>query len=79
MSAPVQRSDTAALPASEVLARASRALGKVDKWGRRGVTMLSIDECEAMALLLAACGLIPTVPGEAPPASYFLPPEGVVK
>ena len=71
------------LPAPDVLARASRALGKIDLWGKRGVTMVSADECEAMALLLAALGLVPSVPGEAAPAAYFLPPnspvEGAVK
>lgn len=62
------------LPALDVLRLASRALGKVDLWGRRGVTMLSIDECEAMALLLAALGLIATVPGHPTPATFFIPP-----
>ena len=66
--------DVAALPAALVLARASSALGKVDLWGRRGVTMLSVDECEAMALLLAALGLVPTKPGEDAPAAYFHSP-----
>ncbi|MGV8987621.1 MAG: hypothetical protein ACOH2H_15225 [Cypionkella sp.] len=61
-------------PADDVLRQASTALGKVDLWGRRGVTMLSIDECEAMALLLAALGLIPTVVGKPAPASFFNPP-----
>lgn len=71
--------EIAALPARDALAGASRALGKIDLWGRRGVTMVSADECEAMAILLAALGLVPTAPGEAPPAAYFLPPEGAVK
>jgi hypothetical protein len=75
MSAPA----TLPLPAPEVLARASRALGKVDLWGRRGVTMLSTDECEAMALLLAAMGLVPTAPGKDLPSAYFLPLEGGVQ
>lgn len=59
------------MPAAEVLALASSALGKVDLYGRRGVTMLSMDETEAMALLLAALGLKPTRPGEDPPEAYF--------
>lgn len=67
------------LPPQGVLIRASTALGKVDLWGRRGVTMLSADECEAMAVLLAALGLVPTEPGKAPPAAYFQPIEGVRK
>ena len=59
------------LPASTMLALASAALGKVDLWGRRGVTMLSIDECEAMAVLLAALGLIATAPGKPAPDHFF--------
>jgi hypothetical protein len=62
-----------ALPYETVPARASAALGKVDLWGRRGVTMLSIDEAEAMAILLAVLGLVATEPGKAPPAEFFIP------
>ena len=58
----------------EMMERASGTLGKVDLWGRRGVTMLSVDETEAMALLLASFGLAPTKPGEAPPGDFFFPP-----
>ena len=36
--------------------------------------MLSLDESEAMALLLAAFGLIPTMPGKPPPDSFFHAP-----
>lgn len=61
------------MPADEIITRASIALGKVDLWGRRGVTMLSVDETEAMALLLARFGLVPTMPGEPTPAAYFNP------
>lgn len=63
------------LPAEAVLARASTALGKVDLYGRRGVTMLSVDETEAMAVLLSALGLIPTAPGKPAPATFFIPPS----
>lgn len=79
MSAATPVSGTIPLPAPDVLARASRALGKIDLWGKRGVTMLSLDECEAMAVLLAALGLIPTAPGNVLPAAYFMSPEGAVK
>ena len=41
------------MPSPTVLALVESALGKVDLWGRRGLTMLSLDEIEAMALLLA--------------------------
>lgn len=63
--------DTARLPAENILTRASKAIGKVDLHGKRGVTLLSADEIEAMALLLAVLGLAPTKPGDAPPADFF--------
>lgn len=61
------------LTEDQIIARASEALGKVDLYGRRGVTMLSVDETESMALLLAALGLVPTPPGGPAPAEYFIP------
>ncbi len=61
--------------ARDMLERASRALGKVDLHGRRGVTMLSLDETEALALVAASCGLIPTRPGDPLPAAFFIPSE----
>lgn len=66
--------DVVPMTGPTVLALASRALGKIDLWGRRGVTMLSIEESEAMALLLAGLGLIPTAPGKAAPAAFFQTP-----
>lgn len=63
----------------EMLTAASRGLGKVDLYGKRGVTMLSMDEIEAMALTLAALGLVPTPPGEAAPAVLFNPLQRGVK
>lgn len=60
-------------PADDVLRHASRAIGKIDLWGRRGLTMVSMDEIEAMAVLLAALGLVPTVPGAEPPNPLFNP------
>lgn len=65
----------ASLPMDEIVRRASTALGKVDLWGRRGVTMLSLDETEAMALLLARLGLVPTLPGKPAPNAYFITPS----
>lgn len=43
--------------------RAARALGVVDHWGKRGLTMLSLEEIEAMALTLASLGLVAVPPG----------------
>ena len=66
-------SKTDVLPTTLILQRASAALGRVDLHGRRGVTDLSVDQIEAMALLLALLGLIPTYPGKPAPA-IFSPP-----
>ena len=77
MSAPVPA--LAPLTEAMILARASTALGRVDRYGRRGVTLLSMDEIEALALFAASCGLVPTMPGEDAPKAYFLAPEGAVK
>lgn len=47
---------------------AARGLGKVDLHGvPRGVTMISTEEIEAMALLLASLGLSPLQPGAPAP------------
>lgn len=61
------------LPTTEICRRASIGLGKVDQYGLRGVTMLSVDETEAMALVLAMLGLVPTRAGEPAPTQYFIP------
>lgn len=64
-------SEVQRLGVDDILIRASAALGKVDLHGRRGVTMLSVDETEAMALLLARLGLAPTLPGKDAPTEFF--------
>lgn len=70
---------TAPLDRTTMLARASTALGTVDLYGPRGVTMLSTDQIEAMALTLAALGLVPTPPGGSVPTAFFTPVEGGLK
>lgn len=52
----------------EMLETASRAVGKVCRDDVRAITLLSIDEIAAMTGTLLAFGLIPTPPGEDPPA-----------
>lgn len=52
--------------------RAARALGVVDHWGKRGLTMLSLEEIEAMALTLAALGLVAVPPGAAMPKTLLV-------
>lgn len=70
---------TTPLPSDEMLALASTAIGKVDLYGHRGLTMISMREIEAMALTLAALGLVPTMPGEAAPPAFFLTFDGAIK
>ena len=67
------------LPTTLILQRASTALGRVDLHGRRGVTLLSVDQIEAMALLLALLGLIPTYPGKPAPDVFFTPVKEPLK
>ncbi len=55
-----------------MLERASRAVGKIDTHGRRGITICSADEIEAMALVLAALGLVPTLPGKPSPTAFIV-------
>ena len=59
----------------QVLEGASRAVGKIDMHGLRGITGLSIADIEDMALALIALGLIATPPGETPPARLISTPE----
>ena len=42
--------------AATVIRRASRAVARVDREGLRGITLLSIEEIEAMAIMLAILG-----------------------
>lgn len=52
----------------QVLEGASRAVGRIDAQGIRGLTGLSVTDIEDMALALVAFGLIATPPGEDLPA-----------
>ena len=55
----------------QVLEGASRAVGRIDAQGIRGLTGLSVTDIEDMALALVAFGLIATPPGEDPPAQLI--------
>lgn len=53
------------LTTDTMMLRAATALGKLDLHGlQRGVSMMSVLEIEAMALLLTQMGLTPIYPGE---------------
>ncbi len=56
----------------EMLAIASRALGRVARDDVRGATLLSVDEIMAMAGTLIAFGLVATLPGEDLPARLII-------
>lgn len=58
---------------SEMLELAARALGRIDRDGPRAVTLLSINEIEAMAEALVILGLHPIPPGAPAPARLFTP------
>ena len=55
----------------EVAEHASRAIGKIDTYGVRGVTLVSVEEISAMAVLLVTLGLAATAPGANPPDVLF--------
>ena len=59
------------LTPEEMVSRAATALGKIDLYGARGVTMVSFEEIEAMACLLADQGLSPAYPGAPDPKFTF--------
>ncbi len=51
----------------EILERAARGLGRIDYWGPRGLTLVTIEELEAMALALVCLGLVAVAPGQPAP------------
>lgn len=55
---------------------AARGLGKVDRHGLRGATLVSMEEIAAMAGMLAALGLAPEYPGGYAPPSLVPMSEG---
>ena len=59
----------------EMLEGAARAVGRVDRDGDRGVTMVSKDEIWAMALALVHLGLVAIPPGAPAPEQLLNIPE----
>lgn len=64
--------DLTRLTLQELMERAARGLGKVDALGHRGVTLVTVDEIEAMAGMLALFGLVPVPPGAPIPAQLII-------
>lgn len=59
----------------EILETAARAIGRIDRDGDRGVTMVSKDEIWAMALALVHLGLIAIPPGAPAPEQLLNIPD----
>lgn len=56
----------------DVLIAAGRALGRIDLLGIRGITLISVEDIEAMALALVILGLV------AIPPSAKYPPDTLI-
>lgn len=54
--------DAPRLTETEMITLAANAVGKVDYHGKRGVTLVTMNEIEAMATTLVCLGLRPTLP-----------------
>lgn len=68
MTAPHPHSDR------DILIAAARALGRVDLLGVRGITLLSVNDIEAMALALVVLGLV-----SIPPSARTVPEVLIIK
>ncbi len=60
----------------EMLDLAGRGAGKVDTFGLRGATLVSMEEVAAMAAVLALSGLKPIPPGTYPAPNHVTRTEG---
>ena len=60
----------------EMYELAARGAGKVDMFGLRGATLVSMEEIAAMAGALAAFGLKPILPGSYPAPNHTTRTEG---
>lgn len=60
----------------ELTERAARGVGKVDRDGLRGATLVTVEEVEAMAMLLAILGVRPIYPGSYAPPNLIPHTEG---
>jgi len=59
----------------DILITAARALGRVDRDGVRGLTSLSVDDIEAMALALVILGLTSISPDQGEPPETLTVPQ----
>lgn len=61
------------LSVERMMRLAASGVAKVDRLGRRGITLCSMDEIEAMAMLIVASDALPGHPGA--PARQPLYPQ----
>ncbi|WP_457647389.1 hypothetical protein [Profundibacter sp.] len=54
--------DPVPMTEAEMITLAANGVGKVDYHGKRGITLVTMAEIEAMAALLVCMGLSPTEP-----------------
>jgi hypothetical protein len=79
MTTAAERAGAAPWTEAQMIETAARALGKVDALGVRGITLCSVDEIAAMAMLLALLGLPAIPPGAPVPDSFSQTFKGVLK
>ncbi len=60
----------------EMLELAGRGVGRVDRDGLRGATLVTMEEIAAMAAVLALVGVKPVYPGTYPPPDLIPHTEG---
>lgn len=58
----------------DILIAAARALGRIDLLGVRGITLLSVDNIEDMALALVVLGLVSIPPSQNEPPKWLVIP-----
>ncbi|QBF31530.1 hypothetical protein [Thalassococcus sp. S3] len=58
---------TEPLTAKEIAVRAQRAVRRVDTYGQRGLTLVTLEEIEALVLIAVLSGLVADAPKEETP------------
>ena len=66
--------DPAPMEDRQMIELAARAVGRIDRDGLRGVTLVSTEEIWAMALTLVRLGLVAVPPGAPAPEVLIVSP-----
>ena len=64
---------------AEMIRLAASGVAKVDLLGRRGTTLCTIDEIEAMAAMIVVAGVLPGNPADPARQPLFVEIEGRVR